>query len=188
MNRFITLILATTLILLTSNSAVPAEVIEPDNPEYVDTIRPLAEGGVAWAQAALGYFYHRGHLVPRNFQEARKWYLLAANQGEPKAMFGLGGMYEFGHGVDIDMSKAADWYRKSAEAGESAAQRKLGSLYHSGKGLPKDNIKAYFWLSIGFDDRDAAMIEILDKTKNEMTSTEIEKAERLLSKYKRKAL
>lgn len=48
---------------------------------------PKAEAGDAAAQTLLGEIYSRGLGVAVDHTEAEKWYALAAEQGEPEAMF-----------------------------------------------------------------------------------------------------
>ena len=48
---------------------------------------PRAEAGDAAAQTLLGEIYSRGLGVAVNQTEADKWYAMAAEQGEPEAMF-----------------------------------------------------------------------------------------------------
>ncbi|MDC0081586.1 hypothetical protein OAI34_04220 [Emcibacteraceae bacterium] len=52
--------------------------------------RPLAEQGVARAQANLGFMYENGRGVPEDDVEAVKWYRLAADQGVANSLVGQG--------------------------------------------------------------------------------------------------
>ena len=63
------------------------------------TIRELvneAKKGNAEAQSDLGYRYENGDGVKQSYQEAAKWYTLAAEQGENNAQNNLAIMYEWG--------------------------------------------------------------------------------------------
>src|SRR5258706_3353363 len=53
-----------------------------------------------------GLIFDLGEGVPQDYQEAYKWYALAAAAGQPGAMNSLGLMYAFGHGVSQDHSEA----------------------------------------------------------------------------------
>ena len=46
---------------------------------------PLAEQGDAWPQILLGAMYYFGEGVEKDYAEAMKWYLLAAEQGHAEA-------------------------------------------------------------------------------------------------------
>ena len=61
--------------------------------------RPLAERGLAEAQANLGMMFEKGQGVPQSHAEAVKWYRRSANRGSVVAQNGLGYMYDKGQGV-----------------------------------------------------------------------------------------
>jgi hypothetical protein len=52
-------------------------------------LKPLAEQGYADAQYALGYMYHNGLGVPRNYTLSIQWLNVAAAKGNEKAMEAL---------------------------------------------------------------------------------------------------
>ena len=56
----------------------------------VDQSSPLAEQGNLAAQSLLGYKYYNGEGVPKDYQQAVKWFRLASEQGEAHAQFKLG--------------------------------------------------------------------------------------------------
>ena len=59
-----------------------------DRGDYAESLRqwkPLAEKGDAEAQYGLGYLYYFGEGVAEDNKTAMKWFLLAAEQGNPKA-------------------------------------------------------------------------------------------------------
>ena len=47
--------------------------------------RKAAKQGHALAQNNLGTFYAQGRTVKKNLDEAEKWFLMAAQQGDPTA-------------------------------------------------------------------------------------------------------
>jgi uncharacterized protein len=61
--------------------------------------RPLAEGGEAQAQFALGYMYVRGNGVAPDPAQAASWYRKAADQGYAIAQIGLSDLYSEGKGI-----------------------------------------------------------------------------------------
>ena len=69
-----------------------------------------------------------GKGVAQDYQEAAKWYSLAAEQGHAVAQNNLGWMFDMGKGVAQDYQEAAKWYRLAAEQGHSAAQSNLGVM------------------------------------------------------------
>ena len=61
-----------------------------DHREVLILCRPLAEQGVAHAQNVLGEIYMYGEGIPKDFDEAAKWFRLAAEQHHRRAQFILG--------------------------------------------------------------------------------------------------
>ena len=53
-------------------------------------LKPLAEQGDASAQFNLGVIYDLGKGVTEDDEEAAKWYLKSANQGQAEAQYSLG--------------------------------------------------------------------------------------------------
>ncbi|MCH7931540.1 MAG: sel1 repeat family protein, partial [Proteobacteria bacterium] len=80
---------------------------------------PLAEAGLADAQAILGGLYRDGLGVARDYGAAARWYGAAARQGHVGARFHLGTMYRYGVGVPRDEVEAHAWFALAAEAGHA---------------------------------------------------------------------
>ena len=76
-------------------------------------------------------FYETGQVVPQNYEEAVKWYLLAADQECPPAQCNLGLCYETGRGVPKNVREAVKWFCRAARAGDKTAQHNLGVYYAS---------------------------------------------------------
>ncbi|MGB6810571.1 MAG: tetratricopeptide repeat protein, partial [Pseudolabrys sp.] len=99
---------AIAIILLMSSFAAPvaAEPIDDAAAAYgkgdyataLQLFRPLADQGMARAQAILGVMYANGQGVPKSDTEAMKWYRLAADQGDAGAQTALGVIYVNGQG------------------------------------------------------------------------------------------
>ena len=96
-------------------------------------------------QLRLGAMYATGNGVPKDDQEAVRWYRKSAEQGLAGAQFLLGSMYATGKGVPQDFREAAKWYRRSAEQGLAEAQYGLGYMYAEGEGVPQDHQEAVRW-------------------------------------------
>ena len=79
--------------------------------------------------------------VPQDYEEAVKWYRLAAEQGYANAQYNLGLMYDNGEGVPQDYAEAVKWYRLAAEQGMLHAQYNLGVMYDNGKAFLKTTQK-----------------------------------------------
>lgn len=84
--------------------------------------RPLAEDGLADAQAIMGALHRSGQGgVSRDYGEAARWFGLAARQGHAEAQFNLGALYNYGAGVTRDLVEAYAWYALAADAGNGDA-------------------------------------------------------------------
>ncbi len=55
------------------------------------------------------------------YEEAFRYYLEAARQGNPQAQCKLADCYYYGYGVSKDRGEAAAWYRKAAQQGNGKA-------------------------------------------------------------------
>ena len=106
-------------------------------------------------QCNLGDKYYNGDRVTQDYNEAIKWYRLAAEQGYAKAQNNLGIMYDSGLGVKQDYSEAIKWYRLAADKGYSGAQTSLGIMYDYGRGVKKDHLEALKWYRKAADQGDA---------------------------------
>jgi TPR repeat protein len=83
---------------------------------------PLAERGVAPAQAWLGFMFQTGRGVPQNYIEAAMWYRRAAEQGDSLAQYSLGLLYDKGQGVPRDVIEASKWLNLSTAAASPRAR------------------------------------------------------------------
>jgi len=85
-----------------------------------------AKNGYGAAQTMLATSYHHGWGIPPNYQEAAKWYTIAAQQNYPEAQFGLGELYYAGlGGLKKDQKKAIELWVKAAQWGLDKAKNKL---------------------------------------------------------------
>ena len=87
----------------------------------LEDMRARAEAGDALAQFLIGYSYEQGITVVQNYQEAVKWYRLAAAQGRGEALEQLGLMYDLGRGVAQNYTRAYVWYSLAAAKGNANA-------------------------------------------------------------------
>jgi hypothetical protein len=75
------------------------------------TLLADANSGFALEQGEMGRRCEQGKdpCTPQNYQEAAKWYRLAADQGLPSAQIGLGYLYFRGLGVEQNYEEAYFW-------------------------------------------------------------------------------
>jgi TPR repeat protein len=69
--------------------------------------------------------YQDGTGVPKNEQEAVKWFTKAAEQGDADGQVWLGAMYLGGRGVPKNEQEAVKWLTKAAEQGNADAREAL---------------------------------------------------------------
>jgi len=66
--------------------------------------------------------------VAQSYDEAVKWWRLAAAQGETDALFNLGLCYTSGHGVSQDLEEGLRCFRRAAAKGHAQAAAAVGPL------------------------------------------------------------
>ena len=81
-----------------------------------------------------------------DYQEAVKWYRMAAEAGDAEAQAQLGYFYLTGIGVNTDVTEAVKWNRKAAEQGNAGSQFNLGRMYFNGYGVSQDYAEAVKWV------------------------------------------
>jgi len=69
--------------------------------------------------------YAEGEGVAQDYQEAVRWYRLAAEQGDAWALLSLGGMYDQGEGGSQNYVLAYMWFTLAARHGSESAIRAL---------------------------------------------------------------
>lgn len=116
-------------------------------PKIVETplqrkIRKANEGNVN-TQLSLGYMYLYGENgVEANYEEAFKYYEMAAKQNNPIALNNLGSLYFNGIGTKRDYRKAVQLFAKAAQNGSDDAAVNLAFIYLSGKNSAEFQKKA----------------------------------------------
>ncbi|MDR2387000.1 MAG: sel1 repeat family protein [Deltaproteobacteria bacterium] len=109
-----------------------------------------AEQGVFMAQFNMGLLSFAADLdgpVPldQNSEQAFKWFLLAAEQGELNSQKFVAWAYYTGEGVDPDPAMGFFWYQKAAAQGDAEATFNLGWAYEFGRGVEFNPIQALSW-------------------------------------------
>ena len=98
-----------------------------------------------------------------DYEEAFRWYRLAADQGDADGAFYLGRMYEEGRGVDEDANLGYLWYRRAADQGHAGGQFYLGQMYEHGLGVGVDidNGQAVRWYRVSAEQGHAQAQSVL---------------------------
>jgi serine/threonine protein kinase len=84
----------------------------------------------------------------KDYAQAARSYLAAANANNAQAQYQLGYMYQLGQGVAQDYATAAHWYELSAGQGYRDAQLQLGYLVQNGLGMAKSYPMALHWYQL----------------------------------------
>jgi TPR repeat protein len=126
-------------------------LFNPSHTPAPETTETQAERGSAEAQFHLGLRYANGEGPVRDYGQAAKWYLKAAEQNHVLAQFNLGTMYASGQGVHQNESEAEIWFGKAARQGDAGAQHCLGmgryraSIRDLPENMRESRIEAYKW-------------------------------------------
>lgn len=130
--------------------------------------------------------YHRGdHTVAMEI-----WRPLA-ERGDASAQYMVGYLYAQGEGVESSSRTAAKWYRKAADQGDPDAQLNLGLMYVNGAGVKKSYVSSYKWFALSYltyppgEYRENAFRN-RENVASLMSAEQIEKAERLVRRWKPK--
>ena len=134
----------------------------------------------------VGFMYRWGQGVGQDFETARHWYRLAADQGHPTAQSNLGLLYRYGLGVPKDYGKAFRWFLRAAEQGNAAGQNHVGLMFYKGEGVERNYIRAYQWAFLAAEQGMDPALEALSMLEQEMTPAQIEKAQALARAWRPK--
>ncbi len=82
----------------------------------------------AHAMTLIAELYRDGHGVKRSFEQAVRWYKLAAERGDRNALFALGSAALKGEGMARDEAAARAWFEQAAAKGHATAHYNLGVM------------------------------------------------------------
>ncbi|KAL6066626.1 Amyloid beta precursor like protein 1 [Balamuthia mandrillaris] len=103
-----------------------------------------AQKGEAEAQYHLARCYAKGlENVVKHDKKARQWYLAAARQEHPMALYQYGKLLERRNGRSTEA--ALPWFLKAAHHQVHKAQYQVGLFYHKGWGVAQDGHEAVRW-------------------------------------------
>lgn len=114
--------------------------------EQLAATETQAEGGDALAMSLLG-LYHSGRAatsdsVPRDLDEAIRWYRKAADKGDTAAMSALALIYLSRRN---DSAQALNWLLQAAKSGDGTAMLQLSQVYRDGNGVAQDASRSFEW-------------------------------------------
>ena len=99
-------------------------------------------------QYQLGLKYYFGEQHEQDYDEAIKWFKLAASNDKVEAQMQLANMYYYGDGVEQNKSEAAEWLNKAVKHNNTEAIIRLSDLYYEETGTTYtiDSVIAYYQL------------------------------------------
>ena len=100
---------------------------------------PLAEGGSIGAQLRVGWMYHSGRGVGHDVEQARRWYIRAAEASSAEAQFYLGRL----SWTEQRYQETIEMFERSASQNYGPALYQLGVMYLIGEGVKPDEHRAY---------------------------------------------
>lgn len=96
--------------------------VEIDMSKGLALLRQAAMEGHTGAMHSLGLIYINAFNVPKNPAEARKWFGMAAEKGQPEDIYNLGLLDWHGEGVPhADHKRAVELWKQAAAKGEKRA-------------------------------------------------------------------
>jgi len=163
--------------------AIVASAAEPE----LVTLRKAAESGDHQAQKKLGDLYER-QFKPA---EAEFWYRKAVTTGDPDVLWSLGKLYLHGRGkmsgsapVAANVPNAIGLLTLAAAQGHKRSQEDLALLYFTGMIVPKNKVEAYKYFRINGQQTAKSSVDSLAL---ELTSVEIQRAEKEVASFKPKS-
>ncbi|XP_022098362.1 LRP2-binding protein-like isoform X2 [Acanthaster planci] len=100
---------------------------------------------VPFAQYNVGRAHFEGYGVRQSDGEAERWWLLAADDGNPRASVKAQtvlGMY-YSRDCSLDLKKAFFWHSEATGNGSLESQGALGVMYETGQGCRKNSDSAF---------------------------------------------
>ncbi len=113
-------------------------------------LRKAAQAGLAEAQDAFGYLFHKGMQVKRDFEQAAFWYRQAAEQGDLQSIYRLAELNFLGINHQVNYQAALEGFAVAAAEGYPPAMRTLGFLV-----AQWDQERATQWFARGAHSGDA---------------------------------
>ena len=136
------------------------------NRETLEHLCEDAKKGAPKAQHNLGqlFFLTKG-AGERDYDNAYKWFNLAAKQGLPAAQYGMGLLHTFSLGIVGNRDEAMKWLSQAANSGHANAQYALGLYYAATIRASEDNaLESVRWLRRSAEQGNPLATEVLSNT------------------------
>lgn len=141
------------------------------NPEIAtEYFKQAAMRGDALAMVNIGNMYESGAMDEDgepNWDEAAKWYLLAAMRGDDKGKFNYANCLHYGYGVKQDYDMAVIIFSDLMDRGDKNALFYMELYFENGFGIKKDIQKAVKCYEMGAEAGDAYCCSNLAKLRSD---------------------
>lgn len=108
--------------------------------------RQAAERGFPRGQYNYGAVFYGGCGVPQDYEQAYRWFSLAAACDDSSACHGLGWCYRYGQGVESSDKQAFHWFKKGSEFRYGPALAQLSLCFRDGVGVQADEDLSRKWM------------------------------------------
>lgn len=111
----------------------------------LDELVEAAALGDLDAAYIIGWCFANGAGVEQDDELAFEWFLMLAEEGDPRAYIWVADAYYNGTGVAQDYEEAIKWYKVIAEDGDDSMMLKVGNFYFRGQITAQDYEEALRW-------------------------------------------
>ena len=130
-------------------------------PEYAEQLKFSktlceAEKGNVEAQFAVGYMYEYGKGTEIDYDQAVKYYHMAAEKNHSGAQHNLAVLFYTGRGVEKDLKQAYQCFRSAAQNGLGLSMTMLGTMCENGEYIRKNLKTALYWYQEAYKAGDKA--------------------------------
>lgn len=120
-----------------------ANGIEADREKFLSYLDSAMDGEDEDALFCMAdIYFHGSDGFEQDYEQARRFYLAAAEADHADAFCCLGAMYYNGIGVAQDYTKAFLYYQEAAERDSMEAWKNLAEMYSVGRGVPRNEATA----------------------------------------------
>lgn len=128
------------------------DIVTPDLNKYVEHLSIAAELGNAEAQYNLAMELSSNLLLDRDYEDAFRWYVKAAENGHLYAKFAVGYCFYHGFGTPRSRHDAEVWFSSVSLMGDGDLFLRIGLNYEYGtNGIIHNEVEAGRWYKYGAD-------------------------------------
>jgi TPR repeat protein len=168
--------------LRAANSLMFGKMVPSNVAGALGLYRVAALDGSVEAAEVLGDLYREGKRVPRDLEEAARWWEKATALGSPKGMYALARIAE--SGSPPDFGRALQLYRKAAQKADAQSIFRIGEMYSEGIAMARDPMLADAWFKVasylGLREAQAAAAKLEAKLTHEQAGQAQIEASRIL--------